>query len=141
MFAPIKPEDVPRERAALARWLRELAPLVWTVMIEAGSSTTFWVPPFLRDSPPARVASELAVAELKRVVGAGLFYATPEATEIAIEAGRGLTAGALWRDLLPADSGLMVFGAPIGSGSDGRGTGGVREDVPVVAVTWGFVNH
>jgi hypothetical protein len=129
MFTPIRPEDLPAERAAVARRLRSGAPHLRELMRYGHRRPSGSRPdcatahphrsrpssqrPSSRGSQPRPFSTQRPKQPGARLASAGAFQAG--------HAGPGL---------LPSENGLMAFGMPIGSGSDVTGSGGVREDIP-----------
>lgn len=113
-------------RVGLLRYMREIAPVAWTHMIQTGVS--FLMPPDWRRLPPAQAAKRLAQAEAERIAGGPLYALDAEATAsfTALAPSMGIV---LTPHELPAECGMLLFDAPLGIATD--------RSSPIRLVTWG----
>lgn len=111
-------------RAALARFLRDTAPSLWSRMFASGIEFTL-SPTMSTSAPPEAHAVHLAAAERERLSHAELYHIGPAATEIALTT---VPRPRPIPELLPSPAGLVVWARPIARVAGGG---------PVVAALWG----
>lgn len=147
-WTPPEPRQLPEWRASMIEYLGTLgAQRVMQEAIRAGHSTLLPMLPGLDGNPGAISAELLHRSEAHRLQNARLFYATPDMTALTLAASKTPPSEAVSLDRLPARSGLIVFGEPIGGYEQDAGdalagtlahrpgsTG--RLTTPIVAASW-----
>ncbi|MGQ5576725.1 hypothetical protein [Streptomyces sp. ECR3.8] len=101
----IRPQDLPelRNDAVVAQDAGGYALRQWLWLAE-------------QSGQPASDARNVWRREIERLASAPLFYVSPEMTELAAAAAQSLPSFVVNPEDLPTDSGLLVFGSPIGKG-------------------------
>lgn len=106
--------DVPALRDRLLEGWRDRGHL--RQLLLAHPSTQMNLPTYLRDEA-AGVNRQWTLDEwitwlVERVAAAELFYVTPDMTELITQASQAAPSYEVYRDRLPAETGLVVFGQP-----------------------------
>ncbi|MFF0509117.1 hypothetical protein ACFYUH_36805 [Streptomyces fimicarius] len=147
-WTPPDPQQLPELRSLLLDHYRsEPAMLSMREALRAGRGVIIPDVPSM-DAPPDAVAAQILVAsEHHRLSDAQLYYATPDMTALALAAAATPPREKVSLDRPPAESGLIVFGEPIGGyvedvGAALASTAAARPGVearlstPIVAVSW-----
>ena len=133
-WEPPAPRGVPDLRAAMALQMRNPWEAAQTAeALRSGRGSV--VPPGTHS--PEEAASLLCEEEYQRLSTAELFMATKEMSRLAVIAGESLPDFHLEPEDVPAPTGFLVFGAPIGSYVNTDSDLGIPIRVPIVAVSWG----